>query len=247
VYVGDLGVQDETAFRLPSEAGHHVARVMRARSGDTLDVFDARGREARAVIVSIHRDSVDVTVDAHGWRAGVGADPSRVTLLQGVPKGEKLEAIVRQATELGVAAIRPVFTARAIPRPGGATTRVDRLRAIAISACEQCQRAVPPAIEEAASLESAFATLDASIALRIVAWEDGGDPFLEAVGRAAPGACAVLVGPEGGFEPREIELARSHGFVAVTLGPRILRTETVAPAILAAISVVRGDLAATRR
>ena len=242
VFVGEDVDRSAVTVRLPDEAAHHVGRAIRARLGDTLTVFDGAGHEADAVIVSMTRDAVDVRIDDAGWRDGVGADASDVTWLQGVPKGDKLETIVKQATELGVAAIRPVFTERAIPRPGGATTRIERLRTIAISACEQSHRAAVSVIQPAASLEQALRDLDPRIALRLVAWEEGGEPFVRTVSLAAPGPCAVLVGPEGGLSAREVELALAHGFVAVSLGPRILRTETVAPALLAALSVLRGDL-----
>jgi 16S rRNA (uracil1498-N3)-methyltransferase len=243
VFLGDAPNAGLGALRLPPEAGHHVARVMRARVGDTLGVFDATGLAATATITAIARDAVDVRIEAPGWLPGVGADASAVTWLQGVPKGDKLDTIVRQATELGVAAIRPVFTARSVPRAGGATVRPDRLRSAAISACEQCGRSVLPGLLPAATLDTALAEIPPGTALRIVPWESGGAPIVRVLRGAAPGPCAVIVGPEGGLAADEIERAVAHGFVPVSLGERILRTETVAPALLGLLAALRGDLA----
>jgi 16S rRNA (uracil1498-N3)-methyltransferase len=247
VFVGGVdGAQRHDALRLPTDAAHHVARVMRARVGDTLGLFDELGLAATATITAISRDAVDVRLEPPGWSAGIGADSSAVTLLQGVPKGDKLETIVRQATELGVAAMRPVFTARSVPRAGSAGTRLERLRAIAIAACEQSGRSVLPALHAATSLDAALASLAPQITLRIVPWESGGEPLMSFLATAPAGPCALLVGPEGGLEAAEIDVARRHGFVPVSLGARILRTETVAPALLSVLSAVRGDLAAAR-
>ncbi len=242
-FVGDVTSTRDDVMRLPRTAGHHVARVIRARVGDALGVFDAKGREARCTIVAIARDDVDVRVEPPGWRPGLGADTSDVTWLQGVPKGDKLETIVRQATEMGVAALQPVFTSRSVPRAGGATARGDRLVAAAIAACEQCGRSVLPDLRPACGLSEALAAVSPSVSLRLVPWEEGGASIVSVVERAAPGACAVLVGPEGGLAMDEVDLARAHGFVPVSLGPRILRTETVAPALLGLLSALRGDLA----
>ena len=174
--------------------------------------------------------------------AGCGYSGCRALLL--AVEIAQLQIVLSQLqTELGVAAIRPVFTARSVPRAGGATVRPDRLRSAAISACEQCGRSVLPGLLPAATLDTALAEIPPGTTLRIVPWESGGAPIVRVLRAAAPGPCAVIVGPEGGLAADEIERAVAHGFVPVSLGARILRTETVAPALLGLLAALRGDLA----
>lgn len=227
------------------EGAHHLARVVRVRVGEAVVAFDGAGLEASARITALEasgrqpRVSLTLTDAPH---AGVTWDAAGVCLLQGYPKGDKLDTIVRQATELGVRAICPVYTARSVPRPKGAGPE-ERLARIAASAAAQCGRADVPEVGAASDLARALAALDARTAVRLLAWEEGGVPLGEALAAApAQGWSAVLVGPEGGLEAAEVELARGHGFVPVSLGPRIWRTETAGPALLAMLSLARGDL-----
>ncbi len=225
-------------------AGHHLARVTRVRPGDRVVLFDGAGHECDGAVTDSHGDTVRLSVGP--LRAGVGADRGQVTWLQGIPKGDKLETIVRQATELGVSAVWPVFTLRSVPQPRGARegTRTERLRRVAEEAARQCGRADLPDVADARTLDEALDALAGTpTVLRLVAWEEATRPLTSAL--AGPlGPCAVLAGPEGGLGRDEVGRAMDRGFIAVSLGPRILRTETVAPALLGALAVLRGDLTA---
>lgn len=256
---GDAVVEGETA--------HYLVRVLRVREGDALTLFDGEGREVsvRVAAVTSEKRGAALRVRAEGDAyEGVRGDSLRVCWLQGVPKGDKLETVLREGTELGAHAFWPVYTQRSVPRPKGVPAgpdgdaRVQRWRAVASSAAAQCGRADVPRVEPARPLEEALTRLPAWAALRIVPWEGGGEPLHAALARFAealagethaspvphaerPG-CAVLVGPEGGLDVQEVSLARAHGFVPVSLGPRVLRTETVAAALLGVLSYALGDL-----
>lgn len=226
------------------DEAHHLVRVLRVRVGDKLVVFDGIGNEALARVESTQtRGVVSVRVCLEeSMRPGVRGDAASVILLQGYPKGDKLDTVVRQATELGVCAIWPVYTARAVPR-GCGEKRIARWQAIASSAAAQCGRADVPEVRQPTGLQEALMELTENVTVRLVPWEVQGIPLGDALATApAAGGCAVLVGPEGGLEESEVALAKDYGFVPVSLGPRILRTETVAPALLAVLSFARGDL-----
>jgi 16S rRNA (uracil1498-N3)-methyltransferase len=235
---------DADLLSLDGDRGHHLGRVSRVRVGDAVTAFDGDGRERPAEVVGVGRGSVVL-----GWTGpavvGVGADRARVRWIQGVPKGDKMDLIVRQATELGVAAIAPVFTARSIPReqPERWQPRVQRWERIAEEASRQSGRAHVPTIEAPQALSALLASARArGAAVRLIAWEGATASLRAAIEGGATGGFEVLAGPEGGFEEAEVEAARAAGFSPVSLGRRILRAETTAAAVLAAISVLRGDL-----
>ena len=162
-----------------------------------------------------------------------------------MPKGDKLEAIIRASTELGVARIVPIITERTIVRLDAARVR-DRARRwqrVATEAAKQCGRAVIPTVEPPRPL-SEFLGADSHGALRLCLWEGearGLDPALSGVAGPVPSA-TVLIGPEGGLSAAEVESAKARGFIPASLGPRILRTETAGPAIIAVLQSRLGDL-----
>lgn len=236
-----LDGREDDALALPPEAAHHL-RVLRVPHGATVVLFDGEGRERDAVVERVTRDAVIVAWCGEA-REGVRGDRARVTWLQGYPKGDKLDVIVRQATELGVDAVGAVYTTRSVPqaRDGKMAGRVERWARIAEEAARQCGRADVPTVHAPATLDEALRGLPTN-ALRIVAWEQSTLPLVEAVGRRTEGPVVVLAGPEGGLGADEVARCEREGFVAVSLGPRVLRAETVAPALLGALAVLCGDL-----
>jgi len=240
-----VGVQPRAAgdrvVKLDAAAAHRLATVRHARRGDRVVLFDGAGWQVGAHVERVERAGILVERDEE-WHPGVSVDRAEVTWIQAVPKGDKLEDIVRAATELGVSTVVPVQTERSVPTRGPSLARGTRLRAVAIAAAEQCGRADVPTIAPFALLHEALASLPERVATRLVLWERADRPVSQALRAAPPGAVAVLSGPEGGFEAAEVELAGRHGFVAVSLGARILRAETVAPAVLGIIAALHGDL-----
>ena len=223
---------------LPGDVSTHVARVLRARAGQMLTLFDGRGGEYDARIVEIDRRGVHVQIDMH--RAIERESPLAVTLLQALARGERMDFIVQKATELGVAAIVALAGERSVVRldAQGLARRCEHWRAVAISACEQCGRNRVPSIQAVADLASACAQSGATRLRLLLAPE--ADQSLTAVARQAS-SISLAVGPEGGFSDEELALAQHHGFQFCRLGPRVLRAETAPLAALAAIQAVAGD------
>jgi len=224
---------------LPEHSAHHARTVLRLRPGATVRVFDGRGAEYEAMLDTVER--AGVTGRVTGAVATRPESPLAVTLALSPLKGDRMELAIQKATELGVAAIRPVVTARtdAAARPALQGARQDRWDKVASGAAEQCGRATVPDVAPTVML-AAF--LDAPPAgTRVVLLErDEGQPPLGRIPR--PEALTILVGPAGGWEPAEIARLAASGFTAVSLGPRILRAETAAIAGLTAAQVLWGDL-----
>lgn len=221
---------------LEEDLGHYLRDVLRLPAGEALDLRDGAGLRADAVLVASSRREVIVEV------ASVEAAPPpaglQLTLHQAIAKGEKVDQVVRQATELGVARIVPVLTARSVPRQ---EKRVPRWRAIADDAVRVSGRAFRPVVEEVQSFEAVLGRERAQVALvPAVGAALGLHGALASAGGAA--TAEVLIGPEGGLTAEEVEAAEAAGFRAVSLGPNVLRTETAGPALAAVLSFWGGEL-----
>ena len=216
-------------------ASRYVARVHRLRKGDPLLLFHpSEAREADATIVEIERSVVRCHV--REVRASTLRARRQVTLLQAVGKGEKLDAIVRDATELGATGVVVVETRRSVVRLGDKREeRLERLRRVAIEAARQCGRGDAPDILGPLPWGEALRTASRERALKLCLWERATQSAGEALCRLAwDQPLVVAAGPEGGLDEKEVELARELDFAIVSLGPFILRTETVAAAVLGA-------------
>jgi 16S rRNA (uracil1498-N3)-methyltransferase len=225
------------------EAHRYLTRVLRLAPGAKVDLFDGRGTEVAATIAAI--DARTVTFDLGERREVAPRATAPLTLLQGLPRAERMELVVQKATELGVARVVPVRAARSA---AGQQGRPDRWEKIAQEAARQSGRPDWPALCPVAGLAEAVASLDPG-GLRIVPWEEAPDarPLgaivaeATATGAPAPTAVTVLIGPEGGLTREEVDLVVEAGFQIATLGPRILRTETAA---IVAVALVQGALGA---
>jgi 16S rRNA (uracil1498-N3)-methyltransferase len=229
--------------RVTFDAGEsrHLSRVLRLRPGDLVVATDGAGRDYTVRLESVGETATG-TVLAEA--AGVPASPLAITLVQGVPKGDKMEAIVRAATELGVARVRPALCERTIVRleAGRWRERARRWQRVAREAAKQSGRAVIPEVEAPRPLGEWLAAGEPAD-LGLCLWEGGGAPLgglLRDV--AAPRSALVVVGPEGGLAQAETDAARARGLTVVSLGPRILRSETAGPAVVAILQSRFGDL-----
>jgi 16S rRNA (uracil1498-N3)-methyltransferase len=241
VYV-DLALESDRELPLPAAPSAHLLRVLRLRPGAALTVFNGRGGEYGAELLAAAQGRATVRIGAH--RAVERESPLRVTLLQGIARGERMDLIVQKATELGVTAIMPLSCEYSVVRVAGQAQgkRRERWQAVAISACEQCGRNRPPRVHDICELETACAAIAAGgEGLRLMLVPDAGVALASLAGRE-PRNAALLVGPEGGLSKREQGLAQDAGFQACALGPRILRTETAPLAALAALQALAGDL-----
>ena len=225
-------------------AARQLATVLRAAPGDRIALLDDTGVE---YFVTLSRVGPKEVAGAVTGRAGGDDRPSApITLYQALLKADRFEQVLQKCTELGVARFVPVVTERCVPRVGErwAANRYARWRRIVTEAAEQSGRRRIPALEAAVDLAEAC---DAAEGVRIIPWEGeratGIRAALEATGReAARGGVSVFVGPEGGLTADEIGDARSRGIASVSLGPRVLRSETAAMAAVAAIQYELGEL-----
>ncbi len=233
-----LPAVEEGTHPLPHDAAAYATRVHRLGPGDPLVVFDPdRAVEADAEIASVDRRSVTVRV---GPLRPASRRPARaVTLLQGTGKGDKLDAIVRDATELGVTSIVPVLCDRSVARPDPA--RAARWRRIAVEAARQSGRGDAPAVSAPLPFAAAVRGSDEA-ALRLCLDPAAEIPLGAALATLGTRAVILAVGPEGGLSPDELAEAEAQGFVRVTLGPLVLRTETVCAAVLGALLAVTGAI-----
>jgi 16S rRNA (uracil1498-N3)-methyltransferase len=222
---------------LADEAHRHIGRVLRLRAGDAVTVFDGAGTEIDAVIDTTDARSTTLRLGARRASAPIGRP---VLLLQAIPKGERMDLLVQKTTELGVARICPVVTARTVVQPGRAN-RVRRWRLIAQEAARQCGRAELPVIDEPRGFEEALAATPAETA-RFFLWEQERTLPLRQALRGDEPAIALLVGAEGGFSMEEAAAAAAAGFRAVGLGPRVLRSETAAIVAVTLAQAALGQL-----
>lgn len=228
---------------LERELAHYLREVLRLGPGDALQVFDGAGRVREARVAKSAPGAVVLVLGEAREAAPPLAD---VALVQGIGKGEKMDWVVQKATELGAARILPAACERSVVRLDArrAADRAARWRRIALEAARQCGRADVPAVEEILPFAEAVAALAARDGLKLCCDEAERRRGLREVLAAAGGArrFAVAVGPEGGLSRAEVEAAARAGFAPVTLGPRVLRTETAALAVLAIVQHVAGDL-----
>jgi len=231
---------------LRPEDAHHLTAVLRAGPGTAVTVGDGRGGEAVGEIVEIGPAGVVVTVRERRPR---GAADWRLTLVQAVPKGERMEWIVQKAVELGAWSVVPVMTERGVVRLDGerAANRVTRWQRVAVEAAKQCRTAWVMRVEPVVTLPQWLGAVGRPAALAIGSLEADAQPFRDVcVGlrQQAMRDVAVLIGPEGDFTPDEMAAAKAAGARPVTFGRRVLRVETAAVYALSVLAYELGVMAA---
>lgn len=224
------------ACSFPEDLCHYVHRVLRIQAGASLLLHDGEGGVASAEVLEVTKRGVRVQI---GPVNRAPRDGPQIELLQAVGKGDKMDHVVRQATELGACRVAPVLTARAVARQ---EKRVDRWRTIAEDAVRVAGHRYRPQIDEVCSLQSALASVHAGT--RLVLALEGANPLKDVLQAASPqDDIALLIGPEGGLTAEEVCEAQASGFVAVHLGANTLRTETAGPAAVAILSFWAGGFA----
>lgn len=234
-----IPLQSGRTLTLPPEAAHHALKVLRLRSGDDLVLFDGLGGEYPGRVVEATK-VLRVTLD--GKRDVEREAPMALTLAQALPAGDKMDWVVQKAVELGATTIQPLQAKRSVVRLAGerADKRVAHWQQVAISACEQSGRNRPPEIGAIVDLPHYLAmSRGENETLLLLSLQQG--MRLSALPRP-PAGVTLLIGPEGGFDEGEESAAHSVGFQAVSLGPRVLRTETAGLAAMAAILALWGDV-----
>ncbi len=228
--------------RLDGAVAHYLARVLRLRAGDGFVAFDpATGSESDALTVRAEPGAI--TVRFGPLRVGKRRALLDITWVQGLAKGDRCDAVVRDATELGATRVIVALTRRSVVKLDVArgVDRQARWARIAREASRQCGRSDTPLVDAPGPWQDALARVSGAAA-RFVLWERATTPLAPALFEAltAGEALAFSCGPEGGLEDREVDQARALGWSVVSLGPLALRTETVAAAVLGAVRVWRG-------
>ena len=238
----DLDPVSGTASLPPDEA-HHLTHVLRLRFGDEIAVFDGNGREYRARIERISREGAHLHLLEE---ISAAPEPTvRLTLAQGVLKGDKMEDVIRDATMMGVATIEPLVTTHTTIRQKALTEGqvTDRWRRIAVASAKQCRRAVLPVIGNGTTFDDLIVQDTAEMRLMLVEPHAGveGHPVGTVQGQR-PAAATLMVGPEGGWSPEEIEAAVRAGWMPITLGRRTLRADAVAIVAIGVLQFLWSDL-----
>ena len=233
----------ETRGLIDGQEFRHLKKVLRLGPGDLITVFDDSGWEHDAVIRKLSAEQGEIEI-LRSYEAG-RESPLQMTLGVALTKGEKMDFVVEKATELGVQKIVPFTSTFAVPKldAGKIAARTARWRKIALSATKQCGRTRVPEILPICRFETLVKS-DSAQALKLLFWEDEQQQSISQAREKYPQAESLLlaIGPEGGFESQEVELAKSHGFELVHIGRRILRAETAAVAALSLVQFLWGDL-----
>jgi 16S rRNA (uracil1498-N3)-methyltransferase len=223
-------------LELDANAAHHATRVLRLNLGDAVTLFDGTGGEYEATLV--RADKRGATVRIERFVPVERESPLALTLAQAIAASDAMDSALRKATELGVAAIQPLVTARSAPLPEGerGEKRITHWRQVAAGAAEQSGRNRIPALAPPRAIAEWLAAWPGA---GIVLLPDASQPLAAVALPAAP--IAIVIGPEGGLDSREGAAAIARGFTAVRLGPRVLRVDTAVAAAIAVAQATWGD------
>jgi 16S rRNA (uracil1498-N3)-methyltransferase len=224
---------------LPDHITHHI-QVLRLPVGETVTLFNGEGGEYAAVLTALEKKRAHAEIKAFSPREA--ELPYAVTLAQALPEGTKMDWIVEKAVELGAAAIQPIAAQRCVVKLSAerAAKKMEHWQGIIAAAAEQCGR---NRVAHLASPVSLHDWLDQqNLHPRILFSPRATQSLSDWARHHPPQPVALLVGPEGGFSPQEEEAAIKAGMLALTIGPRVLRTETAGMAALSAINAIWGEL-----
>lgn len=226
---------------LPETAAHHAVRVLRMQAGDPLVLFDGQGGAWQAELTGKVGAGGTVRAALREFSADDHESPLDITLVQGLPAGDKMDWVVEKCVELGVTAIQPLAAKRSVIKLSAErmARRVAHWNAIASAACEQCGRNRVPPVAPVLDLPQYLAMTREREAMRLLLAPHGGRSLKALTQPATP--IVVMVGPEGGWEEGEVLAAQAAGFQALRLGTRVLRTETAGAAGMAALQAIWGD------
>jgi 16S rRNA (uracil1498-N3)-methyltransferase len=243
-FVAPPGLDSDT-IAIDAILAQRLAKVLRLRPGDEITLFDGSGVEAFARIDALNARVGSATVLERS--EGTPEPRVRVHLYQSIAKGERFEWLVEKATEVGVASITPLITARSVVRTASGAARLDRWRRIAIEAAEQSGRSAVPAVNAPVHFDTAIGSANGVIVLPYESAGEEAPSIQQAVDAQidalfARSTVSLFIGPEGGFESYEVELARAAGASVVTIGPRVLRSETAGIVASTLVLHATGDL-----
>ena len=229
---------------IPAELLHHL-RVRRISEGEVIPVFDGQGQIASATLIRLGNKTGELAISAVKQNTQ-SEPPYGITLAQGLAGGDKMDWVIEKAIETGASRIVPLQCERSVTKLNRgsdaerAQKRLIHWRAITQAACEQCERTVLPLVEPIQAIADYLANADGGVEGTLKLLFSTGDhpPLAKTIEPLPAQNVILLIGPEGGFTPQEIELAMKAGFQAVSLGKRILRTETAGIAAISTIHAI---------
>ncbi len=233
---------EKGTLRIEGDEARHIRKVLRLKEGDEIIVFDGSAKEYEGKIVEEKASSVVISIQ--NILFSEKESPLEITLAQSVLKGEKMNYLIQKATELGIKRIIPFFSSRTIPllEKSGRLGRFRRWERIAIEASKQCGRGVIPKIEAIQDYSEMLQNIAPNF-LRLILWEREGAKLKEILeGLKEEMKVFFIVGPEGGLSQEEVDLSKEKGFIPITLGKRILRSETASLCLLSILQYERGDI-----
>jgi 16S rRNA (uracil1498-N3)-methyltransferase len=241
----DAGSLAADRVEIEGALAHRLASVLRMRAGDEVALFCGDGVDVRVRLGEIADKKILAAVLERG--PGPREPRTRVELYQSITKGDRFEWLLEKATEIGVAGITPLVAARAVVKPPADGNRAERWRRIVVEAAEQCERSAVPEIGAPASLDGA---LRGAAGIVLLPYEEAGDAaqsIHDVLNRRVDDVfslaeISVLIGPEGGYEPGEVERAQAAGAEVVTLGDRVLRSETAGIVAATMVMYALGEL-----
>jgi 16S rRNA (uracil1498-N3)-methyltransferase len=241
-FIDENAITDDTAL-VTGNLFCHMTRALRLKIGTRIILSDGRGRRHIGSITTIGRDCLTVRITKSSAEAEKASGPL-LTLYQGLPKGSKMEFILQKCTELGANSFVPFTSERSVARlpKDRETERLERWRRIVREAARQSNRTSIPVLSPVTDFSELVGAADQTV--KLLLWEEEKSNRLRSVlaSLPQPDSVAVLVGPEGGLSREEAAGAEASGFIPVTLGTRILRTETAGIALLAVLQFYWGDM-----
>jgi 16S rRNA (uracil1498-N3)-methyltransferase len=236
IYI-DKMLQPDTGLSMDEKSSHYVAKVLRLRIGDPLVVFNGDGFDYAAEVITLGKKVTELAL--HARLPAAAESGLQIKLVQAVSRGERMDNSLQKATELGVSSIQLLMTDHVEVRldQKRLESRMAHWKGVITAACEQSGRAIVPALEPTISLDDWLSMDSGSLRLAL---EPDSDQSLSGQ-TISDMAVEILVGPEGGFSETEIKKLKIAGITRVSLGPRILRTETAGPAAIAVLQMMAGD------
>lgn len=222
---------------ITEQEARHIALALRLKPGQAIELFDGQGMVYQAEITAVRKSTVDTRIlSCRRHHEG----PPFLSLAQALVKGSKFDLIVQKATELGISAIQPLVCQHCDVKSASAS-QLSRWQRIVHEACKQCGRPTPLLCQPAVTLPHLLSHSQ-EVTAKIIFWENESTTTLHDLDLRAAERVLLLIGPEGGFTRQEADSALEHGFLPVSLGPRILRAETAAMTAMAIVQFLLGNL-----
>jgi len=236
----DQPLQPNSDIVLDKRSSHHLSTVLRARTGQPVQLFNGDGKNYSGQITTAGKKTI-VRVD--NAADNLFESTLKITLVQAIARGDKMDGIVRQATELGVSTIQPIYTRQSINKldASRASRKREHWQSITISACEQSGRSALPVIAPVLSLSEYLDTCK-TISDMSNHWILSPSAKPLSTSTTTLSQATIIIGPESGFDADEVLACQERGFKALQLGPRVLRTETAGPAAIAILQMRFGDI-----